>query len=76
MPKTAPPLTLLTILEKVMPNVKGSQVKKSIKRKKHPCIVNILKESIGATTIIKDILDLRINLIIGKLLISAPIIKK
>lgn len=39
-------------------------------------MVNILKELVGTTTIIKYILDLRVSLIIGKLLVSVPVIEK
>lgn len=42
--------------------------KKTVKRKKHPCIVNILKESIEATTITKHILNFGVNLIINKII--------
>ena len=59
-----------------MPDVEGSQVKKSIERKKHPHVVNVLKESIGATTIPKHILDLGVNLTIGELLASARALEK
>ena len=50
--------------------------KKSIERKKHPRIVNALKESIGATTIKKRILYLAVNFTIGKLLASTPVVEK
>lgn len=59
-----------------MPDAETGKLKKTIKRKKHPRVVNILKESVGVTTITKRILDLEINLIVGKLLASAPAIKK
>lgn len=59
-----------------MPYTEGTTVKKTIERKKHPCNVNILKKSVGTTTIIKRILDLSVNLIVGKLLASVPAIEK
>lgn len=49
--------------------------KKIVKKKKHCQVVNVLKESVGASTIIRHIMDLEVNLIIGKLLASAPTIK-
>lgn len=50
--------------------------KKNIKRKKHFEAVNVLKKFVKATNIIKRILDLRINIIIGKLLAFAPASEK
>ena len=76
MSETAPISIPLAVSEEVMPNVEKSQVKKNIERKKHLCVVNVLKESVGATTITKCILHLRVNLTIGKLLASAPVIEK
>lgn len=38
--------------------------------------MNVLKESVGAGTITKRILDLGISLTVGKLLVSAPAVKK
>ena len=76
LPETAPTPTPLAVPEEVMPDVEGSQVKKSIERKKHPRVVNVLKESVGATTITKRILDLGVNLTVGELLASAPAVEK
>lgn len=59
-----------------MPYIEGTKVKKTVERKKHSCNVNILKESVGTTTIIMRILDLSVNLIVGKLLASVPAIEK
>lgn len=59
-----------------MPNTETGELKKTIEKKKHLRIVNILKESVGATTITKRILDLRLNLTIDELLASAPAVKK
>lgn len=39
-------------------------------------MVNVLKKSIGAITIIKQILDHGVSLIVGKLLASVPAVKK
>ncbi len=43
-------------------------VEKNVEQKRHPRVVNFLKESIGATTITKRIWALVINLIIGEIL--------
>lgn len=59
-----------------MPNAETGKLKKTIERKKHLRVNNVLKESIRATTITKNILDLKLNLTIGELLISAPAIEK
>lgn len=45
-------------------------------KKKHLQVVNVLKESVGATMIFKDILDLGLNLTIDKSLALSPAIKK
>lgn len=45
--------------------------KKTIKHKKHPKMVGVLKKSIKATMITKCIQDLGINLIIGGILAFA-----
>lgn len=59
-----------------MPDLKVDEPKKAVEKKKYLWIVNILKKSIGATTIIKCILDLGVNMAIGELLALAPGIKK
>lgn len=74
--KTAPIFALLVVPEEVMPDMEESQVKKNIKRKRYPCVVNVLKESVGATTIIKRILDLEVNLTMSKLLAFALAVEK
>ena len=74
--ETAPTPTPLAVPEEVMPDVEESKVKKSIERKKHFYIVNVLKESVRATTITKRILDLGINFTVGKLLAFAPAVEK
>ena len=53
-----------------------AMAKKSVERKKHFRVVNILKEFIRVTIIRKRILDLEVNLIVGKLLAFAPAVKK
>lgn len=69
--------TVLSITqEKTMLDIKNIKAKKTVKRKKHHCIVNVLKECVGAITITKCILDLGINLIIDKLLDSELVFKK
>lgn len=59
-----------------MPDAKASKTKRMVERKKYPWLVNVLKESIGATIIIKRILDLGVNLTIAKLLTSTLVIEK
>lgn len=76
LPEIAYTSTLLVVSEEVMPDVERNQIKKSIKRKKYPYIVNVLKKSLGATIITKHIFDFRINFTIDKLLASIPAIKK
>lgn len=52
------------------------QQKKVLKEKKHFQVVNVLKKFVKVTTITKYILDLKINSIISKLLVSASAIEK
>ncbi len=59
-----------------MPDAEASEPKKVVERKKHPRVVNMLKESVSATTITKRILDLGVNLTVGELLASAPAVEK
>lgn len=59
-----------------MPDVEGTIAKKIAERKKHPQVINVLKESVGVTTITKRISDLGVNLTVGELLATAPAIKK
>lgn len=54
-----------------MPDIETGKLKKTIERKKHLQIINVLKKSVKTTTIIKRILNLEVNLTIGKLLFSA-----
>lgn len=51
-------------------------VKKNIERKKHLKVVEILKKFVGATMIIKCILNLKMNLTVEELLVFALAIKK
>lgn len=51
-------------------------VKKNVEYKKHPRIVGVLKKSIKVIMITKQILDLRVNFSINKLLAYILIIKK
>lgn len=75
-PLLGPTTTVLSMSqETVMPNAEVIATKKIIERKKHCCIVNILKEFVGATIIIKHILDLDVNLMVDKLLTLAPAIE-
>lgn len=59
-----------------MLDVKTGEPKKTVEKKKHPWVVNILKKFIGGMTITKRILDLKLNLTIGELLVLAPVVKK
>lgn len=59
-----------------MPDAKTGKPKKTIERKKHLWVVNVLKEFVEATTITKRILDLGMNLTVGKLLALAPAVEK
>lgn len=59
-----------------MPDVKVGELRKTVKKKKHLQVVNMLKKSVGATTITKCILDLEVNLAISELLASVPAIEK
>ena len=65
-----------TSQEAVMPDAEAIATKKTVERKRHPRVVNVLKESVGATTITKRILDLGVNLTVGELLASAPAVEK
>lgn len=67
-PTPTPALTPSFSQEATMPDAETGEPKKTIERKKHPRVVNVLKESVGATTITKHILDLGANLTVGKLL--------
>lgn len=49
-----------------------SLVEKNIEYKKHLRVIRVLKKLVKANMIIKHILNLGINLIIGKLLVFAP----
>lgn len=50
-----------------MPNADIAIAKKNIKKKRHSQIVNILKESVRATTITKQILNFQISFTVGEL---------
>lgn len=75
MSKTTSTYTPLAVPKEVMPDIKESQVKKNIE-KKQPCIVNVLKEFVEATIIIKCIFNFGINFTISKLLASEPTVEK
>lgn len=47
-----------------------------VEKKKHPWVMNVLKEFVSTITITKCILDLRMNLTIGELLSSTPSTKR
>ena len=75
-PTPAPALISSPSQEAAMPDAETGEPKRTIERKKHPRVVNVLKESVGATTITKRILDLGVNLTVGELLASAPAVEK
>ncbi len=62
--------------EAAMPDAEATEPKKQVEKKKHLRVVNVLKKSVGATTITKRILDLGVNLTVGELLASAPAVEK
>lgn len=59
-----------------MPNANIGKAKKSVEKKRHLRIVNVLKESVRAIAITKRILSLEVSLTVGELLASAPAVKK
>lgn len=61
--------------EEVMADSKPT-VKKNVEHKRHPRVIGVLKESVGATMITKHILDLGVNLTVGELLVSTPAVEK
>lgn len=65
---------LTTAQEKIMPDAESTLIKKTVENKKHPQVVNVLKECMGTTTITNRILDSDVNLTFGKLPASAPAI--
>lgn len=70
-------IAILFMFQKaVMLNGEAITIKKMVQRKEYPRVVNVLKISIGVTTITKRILDLHINLTIDELLALAPAIEK
>ncbi len=72
----APTSATVPSQEAAMPDAEATEPKKQVEKKNHPRAVNVLKESVGATTITKRIPDLRVNLTVGKLLDSAPAVEK
>lgn len=59
-----------------MPDAETTLTKKTVESKKHPWVVNILKEFVGTPTITKRFLDFGVNLTFGKLPASASDIDK
>lgn len=70
-PTSSPTPTANLLQKAAMLGAEASEPKTTVKKKKHPRIVHVLKEFIGATTITKCILGLEINLTVGELLFSA-----
>ncbi len=62
--------------EAALPDAEVTERKKQVERKKHSQVVNIMKESVGATTITKRIQDLGVNLTVSELSASAPAFQK
>ena len=58
-----------------MLNAEVGEPRRAVERKEHPRVVNVLKESVGATTITKRILDLGVNLTVGELLASVQAVE-
>ncbi len=75
-PTSAPTPTPNLSQEAAMPDAEASEPKRIVERKKYPRVVNVLKESVGATIITKRILDLGVNLTVEELLASAPAVEK
>lgn len=61
--------------EEVMADFKPT-MKKNIEYKRHLRVVKVLKEFVEITIITKRILDLKVNLIVEELLVSAPAVQK
>lgn len=59
-----------------MLDIKAIELKKIVKKKKYPQMINILKKFLDAIIITKHILDLKINLTVGKLLTSTLTVEK
>lgn len=68
-------LVSVTSQEIAISDTEAISTKKLVKRKKYLRVINVIKESVGATSITKHILDLRIYLTVDKLLTSVPAIK-
>lgn len=59
-----------------MPYIEIGDPKKTVEKKEHLQVVNVLKEFIGDTNITKHILNLEVNFIVGELLVSALVVEK
>ena len=59
-----------------MPDAEAGKPQKMVEKKKYLRVINVLKKSVGTTTITKRILDLDVNLTVDELLASAPGIEK
>lgn len=68
--------TLHLFLETGMSDVEASKLRKTVKKKKHPQVMTGFKESVGATTITKRVLDLKISLTVARCIASALAIDK
>ena len=73
---SSPIVTLSASSETAMLDADTATAKKSVERMKHPRVVNVLKESVGATNNKKRTLDPRVNFTVGELLASALAVEK
>ena len=71
-----PTSALVPSQEAAMPDAEATEPKKQVEKKKHPRVVNVLKESVGVTTITERILDLGVSLTVSESLASAPTVEK
>ena len=58
------------VLQTVIPDIDISTIKKNIVKKKHFGMVNVLRKSIGTTTITMQTFDLGVSFTVGELLAS------
>lgn len=71
------PTSTLNLPQKVtVPNIEASEPKRIVEKRKHSRIINLIKKSVGAITIIKGIINLGLNLTISELLTLSPVVEK
>lgn len=77
LPLTSTLVSASRLCQKVgITDIEADEPRKIVERKKYWRVVNVLKESIRATTITKRILDLGVSLTGGEFLASGATIKK